>query len=90
MEGKKKTKKAFIKKLAVGNKSIEAAMSSLSKKGVLANAAGQAIKKQFAENLPAIYTENGAVYRVFPDGTKELIKKLRTRRVKADKKTAEV
>lgn len=89
MEGRKKTRKTFIKKSAVSKTNIEAALPVLNRKGLLANAAGQAIEKQFADNLPAIYVENRAIYKVYSDGRKELIKKLRPRRIKAIRKAVE-
>lgn len=45
----------------------------LSKRGLIAEAAANAIKKQLNNGVPAVWMENGNIYKVYPDGRREKI-----------------
>lgn len=52
-------------------RSLEESMVYLSKRGLIAEAATNAIKNQLNKGVPAIWMENGNIYRMYPDGTRE-------------------
>lgn len=52
---------------------VESAVSNLARRGLLRRAARLAVQKQFARGVPAIWMENEVVYKVYPDGRKEVL-----------------
>jgi hypothetical protein len=47
----------------------------LSNRGLIAEAAAIAIKKQLKNGVPAVWMEKGNIYRIHPDGSREKIAK---------------
>ena len=62
-------KRLLRKRISTG--SPENVVSFLAKRGVLGRAARLAVEKQFAKGVPAIWMEQGIIYKVYPNGQKE-------------------
>lgn len=56
-------------------RSLEESIEYLSKSGLIAEAASNAIKKQLENGVPAVWMENGNIYRMHPDGRREKMAK---------------
>ena len=68
---KRSSKKSFLSIFA--KRSLEDTIESLARKGIIANAALQAIEKQHHMGLSVTIKEGNAIYRLHPDGRKEII-----------------
>lgn len=70
--GRKKIFGTVLRRPAVTD-SVENAVSVLARRGWLRRAARLAVQKQFARGVPAVWMENGVIYRVYADGHKEVL-----------------
>ena len=66
-------KRAFRKTLRSERSDPEAFISGMAIKGSLRRAAQLAIEKQLTHGVPAVWMEDGVIYKQYPDGRKEKI-----------------
>jgi hypothetical protein len=66
--GRKQILKGRFRRPLNGN--LEAAVGTMAKRGILRRAARLAVAKQFAQGVPAVWMEDGVIYKVYPDGRK--------------------
>ncbi len=65
-------KRVFGKLIRTGEvDTLESSVSSLAKRGLLKRAAKEAVEKQLANGVPAVWLEEDAIYKLHPDGRKE-------------------
>jgi hypothetical protein len=70
---KEKAKKAAGE---VVKRTPEKVIKGLARKGLLAGIGRKAIQNSYRRGLSVTVLENNNIYRVFPDGTKKLVKRI--------------